>query len=113
MLDINECLFRGLGGHNCNLNAMCVNENGSFACQCLPGFSGNGTDCNGTHSARIMQRLTLLINILDVDECAQAIVCHTHAFCNNTVGSYNCACQPGFEGNGTRCDGNTPTLDKI
>lgn len=42
--DINECLVRG---HNCNLNAICENNIGSFSCHCKPGFSGNGIDCNG------------------------------------------------------------------
>nr|XP_058950992.1 uncharacterized protein LOC131778586 [Pocillopora verrucosa] len=40
----------------------------------------------------------------DIDECAKGIHnCSPHAFCNNTKGSYYCACKPGFTGNGQGC----------
>ena len=42
--DIDEC-EENLG--NCGDNAVCVNTIGSFMCQCLPGFSGNGLICIG------------------------------------------------------------------
>lgn len=46
--------------------------------------------------------------VLDVNECASSASndCHPDASCNNTVGSYDCACLSGFEGNGTFCTGN-------
>ena len=47
MTDINECLLTGEGGHNCNTSAICTNTNGSFTCDCQPGFSGDGVDCDG------------------------------------------------------------------
>ncbi len=31
--------------------------------------------------------------------------CSDYATCNNTEGSYNCTCKPGFVGNGTICEG--------
>ena len=31
--------------------------------------------------------------------------CSSDAFCNNTKGSYNCTCKPGFTGNGRECKG--------
>ena len=32
----------------CSLNAVCTNTPGSFECECLPGFSGNGfKQCEG------------------------------------------------------------------
>lgn len=47
-IDVNECLIRGPGGHNCSLNATCENTPvGSFTCQCLLGFTGDGTNCTG------------------------------------------------------------------
>ena len=40
----------------------------------------------------------------DVDECALGTdTCHTNASCTNTVGSYACACNPGFAGDGMSC----------
>ena len=44
----------------------------------------------------------LFFNILDIDECAQN-PCHFNATCTDTVGSYECHCDPGFSGNGKNC----------
>ena len=42
----------------------------------------------------------------DIDECEDAIdSCSVKAECTNAVGSYNCACLPGFSGDGTICSG--------
>ena len=44
--------------------------------------------------------------ILDIDECASdKHNCSEDAVCNNTKGSFNCACKPGFTGNGYKCAG--------
>ena len=46
------------------------------------------------------------IFMLDIDECANNTDnCDMNAYCNNTVGSYNCTCYPGYSGNGTTCIG--------
>ncbi|XP_068706631.1 uncharacterized protein [Montipora foliosa] len=40
----------------------------------------------------------------DVDECtASSPVCHVNATCNNTLGSYQCICKPGYSGDGETC----------
>ena len=42
----------------------------------------------------------------DVDECKEkGAVCGDQGVCVNTLGSYTCACQPGYRGNGTHCEG--------
>ena len=48
-----------------------------------------------------------MIQILDVDECANASTndCSANATCENTVGSFVCTCNPGFAGNGKICTG--------
>ena len=43
--DIDEC---ELGLDNCSPNARCINTEGSFRCECLPGFTGDGVTCDGT-----------------------------------------------------------------
>ena len=44
--------------------------------------------------------------MLDIEECANnADNCDMNAYCNNTVGSYNCTCYAGYTGNGTTCIG--------
>ena len=44
--------------------------------------------------------------IIDVDECmASSPMRHENAFCNNTLGSYNCTCKPGYYGDGKTCKG--------
>ena len=51
----------------------------SFTCSCQPGFIGSGTVCS------------------DINECLQgSTMCGLEAFCRNTFGSYDCACQIGF-----------------
>ena len=44
--DINEC---ELELDNCSPNAACTNTMGSFECECLPGFSGDGMTCEGQY----------------------------------------------------------------
>ena len=51
----------------------------SFICACHSGFIGSGTVCS------------------DINECLQgSTMCGLEAFCRNTFGSYDCACQIGF-----------------
>ena len=46
----------------------------------------------------------------DIDECDTGKhQCDSHAFCNNTKGSYICTCKPGYFGNGLNCTGNIVT----
>ncbi|CAH3154914.1 unnamed protein product, partial [Porites lobata] len=43
--DINECVTNA---HNCDANAFCNNTQGFYNCTCSPGYTGNGTSCNGS-----------------------------------------------------------------
>ena len=40
---MDECI----GDHGCDMMAECINTDGSFDCVCLPGFQGDGVNCNG------------------------------------------------------------------
>ena len=54
---------------------------------CEDGFSGQGVgSCD------------------DIDECAEEThSCHEYAVCKNTVGSWDCKCNHGYEGTGDQC----------
>ncbi|XLS67229.1 hypothetical protein HN51_018252 [Arachis hypogaea] len=59
-----------------------------YLCKCLPGFRGNPYHEDGCPQD-------------DVDECKTPNkFCHANATCNNTYGSYTCACQKGYSGDG-------------
>ena len=42
---------------------------------------------------------------LDIDECTESNTCHSNATCNNTIGSFICACDRGYNGDGVNCSG--------
>ena len=45
-------------------------------------------------------------SLLDTDEClTNTHSCDFNAVCNNTQGSYNCACRPGYSRDGKSCAG--------
>jgi hypothetical protein len=78
--NINECN----NTNTCGDNADCVDSDGSYWCQCLPGFQGDGYNCR------------------DIDEC-ENVTCGENAECLNTEGSYSCGCKSGFTGDGYNC----------
>ena len=47
LTDFNECLDEE--SNNCDLNADCINIDGSFTCACKPGWTGDGIQgtCQG------------------------------------------------------------------
>ena len=41
---------------------------------------------------------------IDINECdLETDTCHVNATCTDTIGSYECTCNSGFEGNGVNC----------
>ena len=56
--------------------------------------------------------LTLELSFIDVDECMiNTHNCDINAVCNNTEGSHNCTCKPGYSGDGiSSCTGNNVFL---
>ena len=57
----------------------------------------------------IINYVTLLTFSLDVNECELADNggCHPDAVCVNNVGSFQCMCKPGYDGDGKTCKGRT------
>ena len=41
-VDINEC---DDGTASCDVNAQCINTDGSYNCSCVSGYSGDGMTC--------------------------------------------------------------------
>lgn len=44
--DIDEC---NLGTHDCAVDAMCTDSNGSYTCTCNTGYAGDGKTCTSTY----------------------------------------------------------------
>ncbi|KAM4896067.1 hemicentin-1 [Sylvia borin] len=82
--DIDEC---ALGGHSCHAGQDCENVPGSFRCllRCGSGFrrTPDGFSCQ------------------DINECQESNSCHQRCF--NTIGSFHCGCDPGFQLKGRKC----------
>ncbi|NXL38984.1 FBN2 protein, partial [Glaucidium brasilianum] len=77
-VDIDEC--KEIPGI-CS-NGVCINQIGSFRCECPTGFSYND----------------LLLVCEDIDECSNGdSLCQRNADCINSPGSYRCECAAGFK----------------
>ena len=103
-IDIDEC---ALVYHNCDNNAVCSNNNGSYACTCIEGYYGSGHVCIGWlhfYNYNIIDTNHNNCNFTDIDECeAGTHRCHKNAVCSNTNGSYTCQCETSFFGDGFMC----------
>ncbi|XP_064870499.1 adhesion G protein-coupled receptor E1-like isoform X2 [Oncorhynchus nerka] len=90
--DLNECQKTP---QVCGSNATCLNNVGSYNCQCQPGFRST-TTVNST---------ALTGECKDMDECKdQTADCPYNSSCVNTPGSYTCICQSGYTLTESRCE---------
>ena len=49
--------------------------------------------------------------LADVNECITGEhSCDANADCNNTEGSFECTCKPGYSGNGVNCTGDCTSI---
>ena len=96
---MDEC---SVGTDSCNQN--CVNTDGSYLCYCNHGYHlmSDQRTCAGTIEWYSYLLMSLLLDtnecILNNGGCSQ--------ICVNTIGSYNCSCNTGYESIGQDCDGN-------
>ncbi|XP_041735237.1 adhesion G protein-coupled receptor E5 [Coregonus clupeaformis] len=74
----------------CGNNAACSNTVGSYYCQCAPGFRSSTQRLNYTADSPD--------KCIDINECREnKDGCGPNATCNNTIGSYFCICNYGFD----------------
>ena len=51
-------------------------------------------------------RYNMQFHNADIDECTISTDnCDSNAICTNTIGSFTCACNQGYRGNGVNCNG--------
>ncbi|XP_070987047.1 latent-transforming growth factor beta-binding protein 4-like [Oncorhynchus clarkii lewisi] len=74
--DVDECQ----SPDTCGAARLCVNTDGSYRCDCQPGYrtAGLGRQCR------------------DVNECLEGEYCFPRGECVNTEGSYRCVCSQGY-----------------
>ena len=121
-IDIDEC---STDKNDCDVNADCLNNDGSYECYCRQNYYGNGkgclpgrcsdTNCPANEKKKCKSSTMLdcecvegfylnnSSDCVDKDEC-QDNDCDAQATCTNNVGSYDCTCKKGYTGNGTTCD---------
>ena len=112
--------------------ATCADTIGSFECTCNSGFEGDGVNCTSMYMLKaccvkfkkhiaitaescvctvicIVVIRTLFSSCSDINECELSSLndCDGNADCIDTIGSYNCSCNPGYEGDGFNCTGYT------
>ncbi|BFZ22776.1 hypothetical protein BsWGS_25813 [Bradybaena similaris] len=118
-LDVDECAHQNA----CPAGQLCVNEQGSFSCQCPDGYlmdSGVCTDideCSGPQAVLRCSSTEVCVNnrgsfscdcksgyarnssqsqCQDIDECSRGVA-NCEQICENVPGLYNCKCHPGYK----------------
>ncbi|XP_032386919.1 adhesion G protein-coupled receptor E1 isoform X1 [Etheostoma spectabile] len=97
-VDQNECE----DPRHCGEHTKCFNTNGSFYCQCMPGFKNVNGSVNFTQDSGQCK---------DINECTNVSnACGKTASCQNLIGSYNCTCHFGYINNSSH--GNCKDIDE-
>lgn len=108
-----------LGLDDCDPNAQCSPTPNGYQCTCNAGYTGDGMTCapinscvpacgpNQVCNAALQCECSPGFggpNCVDINECAAGTDnCSANATCTNTVGSFACACNAGYTGNGVTC----------
>ena len=97
--------------NDCHDNANCTDIPGSYVCECVEGYQGNGTACESMSESseffHYMHFMLCCFVLLDIDECQNETLnnCDDNAECFDTDGSFDCVCREGYSGTGVACQG--------
>ena len=112
-IELDECTDPSL--NDCDVNANCTDIPGSYMCDCVLGYEGNGTFCESmieclSHFVFISMYYHSLYS--DVDECKNVTLnnCNENADCLDSEGSFRCTCREGYAGSGVDCQGKCYTI---
>lgn len=72
-VDLDECAGEG-DGHDCHLDAVCINTDGSYRCECNQGYEGDGRSCERIRHAGLVIRNATLIDGLGAQPVSEAAV---------------------------------------
>lgn len=113
-INVDECLN---GTAACDLSADCSDTTGGYKCTCKPGYQGDGKTCEDKNECAVdnggcgnpkafkcINKVGAAPACEDIDECAaKTSACAETAMCTNTNGSFSCACNKGWQGDGKTC----------
>lgn len=101
--DYNECEQQNI----CEHNGTCINNNGSYVCDCTDGWKGKHCS-DGRLFDKTFKRSEQFLScaqyqfvkfiFVDVDECEITELCKHNGTCINNNGSYICNCTDGWQG---------------
>ena len=86
----------------CPINSHCINNRGSYTCECDHGFHVPVASITGANPISGTSPTGSTIICEDMDECNTPSFtsdCDVNAVCINTRGSYKCQCKTGYEAN--------------
>ena len=85
---------------NCGSNTFCSNNIGSYQCGCISGNFAQWVANTGIKSSRWIWFSLSFVSLkgcLDINECEDPASCGPNTICTNSIGSFSCACLPGYE----------------
>lgn len=115
--ELDEC---STGTHDCDVNAECVNTEGSYKCQCREGYKGNGYQCSRM-SFLFLKKKELFINkcwflaICDPD-CLNGGICTKPGQCSCPGGYTGVSCEKDLDEcatNAHRCTNSSICVNEV